>query len=251
VTDADPAGDLREPLATFFAATALAAALYWVGRVVPFIQNNLHGAIAVIFLYAPAAAARLSGRSFDYQNAGLRASPLKLNLAVAGLGGALAFPLFLAAFLLFYGFVCQRGAPAFAQLWAETFAPICGRWLSWRGAHLRFPPEFPLLALSQLLVVAVPEELFFRGYLWTRLEERWPSRRRFLGAPVGATLLVTSALFALGHVLVDLDVQRFSVFVPALIFGWMRARTGSIAAGAIFHASCNLLSEVLHTSFFF
>jgi hypothetical protein len=30
----------------------------------------------------------------------------------------------------------------------------------------------------------------------------------------------------------------------------MRARTGSVAAGAVFHALCNLYSDVLHTSFF-
>jgi membrane protease YdiL (CAAX protease family) len=247
----DRAGGLAEPLGAFFAATALASALYWLGQVVPFVQNNLHGAIAVIFLYAPAAAAHLSGRPFDYQSAGLRTSPLRLSLMVAGVGAALAFPLFFGSFLAFYGYVCARGAPALARFWAETFAPVCGRWLGLPGAHLRLPPDFALLALSQLLVVAVPEELFFRGYLWTRLEQRWPSRHRVLGATVGPTLLVSSALFALGHVLVDLDVSRLSVFVPALIFGWMRARSGAILAGAIFHALCNLFSEVLHTSFFF
>jgi membrane protease YdiL (CAAX protease family) len=118
------------------------------------------------------------------------------------------------------------------------------------GARLQLPPDFLLLALSQILVVAVPEELFFRGYLMGRLEERWPSRRRFLGANVGRPLVVSSLLFALGHLLVDFDLQRLSVFVPALVFGWMRARTGSIAAGALFHALCNLFSEVLHDSFF-
>ena len=62
---------------------------------------------------------------------------------------------------------------------------------------------------------------------------------------------ITSAvLFALGHVLVDFNPQRLAVFFPALVFGWMRARTGSLAAGAMFHALCNLLSDVLHTSFF-
>jgi hypothetical protein len=30
----------------------------------------------------------------------------------------------------------------------------------------------------------------------------------------------------------------------------MRARTGSIAAGATFHALCNVVSDVLHTSYF-
>jgi len=127
---------------------------------------------------------------------------------------------------------------------------MCSRWLGLAGARLRLPPRFAWLALSQIVVVAVPEELFFRGYVLGRLEERWPSRRTLWGARVGWPLLVSSALFALGHVLVDFDGQRLAVFFPALAFGWMRARTGSIAAGALFHALCNLLSEVLHTSFF-
>jgi membrane protease YdiL (CAAX protease family) len=115
---------------------------------------------------------------------------------------------------------------------------------------LRLPPDFLQLALSQIVVVAVPEELFFRGYLMGRFEERWPSRRQLFGASVGWPLLVSSALFALGHFLVDFDATRLAVFFPGLAFAWMRSRSGSIAAGALFHALCNLLSEVLHTSFF-
>jgi membrane protease YdiL (CAAX protease family) len=241
---------LAEPLVTFFAATALACALFWTAQAVPFVQKNLHGAIAVIFLYAPALAARLWRRPFDYREAGLRFDPVPLNLRIAGLAMAITWPIFLAAFLAFYGFLCRAHAPAVVQDWAERFAPICPRWLGLHGAHLRLPPDFALLALSQIVVVAVPEELFFRGYLLGRLEERWPSTRVLFGARVGWPLLVSSALFAAGHVLVDFDVQRLAVFFPALAFGWMRARTGSIAAGALFHALCNLLSEVLHTSFF-
>jgi hypothetical protein len=30
----------------------------------------------------------------------------------------------------------------------------------------------------------------------------------------------------------------------------MRARTGSVLPGALYHALCNLLSDVLHSSFF-
>jgi membrane protease YdiL (CAAX protease family) len=240
---------VREPLATFFAATALASALFWIGQAVPLVRDNLHGAIGILFLYAPAAAARLSRRPLDYRAAGLRASPVRLSLAVAGLGIAVTWPVFIGAFLLFYGLVCQSHLPL-AQYWVETFAPFCGTWLGLGGARLRLPDGFVLLALSQIVVVAVPEEFFFRGYLWTRFEERFPSRRRLWGAPVGWPLLITSALFALGHVLVDFDVQRLAVFFPALVFGWMRARTGAIAAGALFHALCNLVSEVLHASFF-
>ena len=243
-------GGLLEPLLAFFAATALASALYWTGQGVPLVQKNLHGAIAVIFLYAPALAARWSKRPFDYRLAGLRLDPVPLNLKVTGLAMAVTWPVFFAAFLGFYGYVCRPGAPHFVQYWAETFAPMCSRWLGLSGVRWRFPPEFVWLALSQIVVVAVPEELFFRGYLLGRLEERWPSRRTLFGAAVGWPLLVSSALFAVGHVLVDFDVQRLAVFFPALAFGWMRSRTGSIAAGALFHALCNLLSELLHTSFF-
>jgi hypothetical protein len=62
--------------------------------------------------------------------------------------------------------------------------------------------------------------------------------------------MLSSALFALGHFLVDFQPARLAVFFPALAFGWMRSRSGSIAAGATFHALCNLLSEMLHESFF-
>jgi membrane protease YdiL (CAAX protease family) len=243
-------GRLREPVATFFAATAVASALYWLARLSPFLQSNLHGLIAVVFLYAPAVEARLSGRRFDYREAGLHIRPPGRTLAVAGLGVLATWPIFFASFLVFYGSVCAPHAPAVLQFWAETFAPVCGHWLGRAGARLALPDGFLLLALSQLVVVAIPEELFFRGYLQGRLEERWPPARRILGAPVGRALLASSALFALGHVLVDFDLQRLTVFFPALIFGWMRARSGNIAAGALFHALCNLFSEVLHTSFF-
>ena len=67
---------------------------------------------------------------------------------------------------------------------------------------------------------------------------------------MGRALVVSAALFAVGHVLVDGNPIRLAVFFPGLVFGWMRARTGSILPGLLFHAMCNLCSEVLHRSFF-
>jgi uncharacterized protein len=246
----EPRPGLREPILTWLGATAVASILFWTAQAVPLVQRNLHGAIAVVFLYAPALASRLSRRPFEYRAAGLRLDPIGLNLKITALALAVTWPVFLAAFLIFYGYICQPGIPRLAQDFAEVFAPVCSRWLGLSGAAFHLPPDFALLALSQVVVVAVPEELFFRGYLMGRLEERWPSTRRLFGAPVGKPLLVSSVLFALGHVLVDFDLQRLAVFFPALAFGWMRARTGSIAAGVTFHALCNLLSAVLHESFF-
>jgi membrane protease YdiL (CAAX protease family) len=241
---------LREPLLTFFAATLLAAALSVASRFVPVVGRYLHALIAAIFFYAPSAAARLSGRPFDYRDAGLRLDPVGLNAAVLAAALLLTFPAFFGGFFAFYGRVCAHHGAA-AELLGAAFAPLCRHWRGWSGGALRLPPDFALGALNQIVVVALPEELFFRGYLMGRLDERWPPTRRLLGAPVGAGLLASSVLFALGHVLVVPNPQRLAVFLPALVFGWMRARTGSIAAGAAFHAMCNLLADVLHTSFFF
>ena len=38
---------------------------------------------------------------------------------------------------------------------------------------------------------------------------------------------------------------RLAVFFPALLFGWLRARTGGIGASVVFHALCNLFSATL------
>jgi membrane protease YdiL (CAAX protease family) len=244
-----PAG-LTEPLLAFLCSTALASALYWVGQSVAFVRENLHGAIALVFLAAPNLAARLSGRVFDYHAAGLRLSPVRLNLGILGAALALTWPLFLVAFLLFYGVACGHHLPPSWASLLDWIAPVCGRWVGLAGASLRLPPEIGLSILTQVIVIAIPEELFFRGYLQGRLEERWPPGRRLAGAPIGWAIVLTSALFALGHVLVDFDLQRLAVFVPGLVFGWMRARTGSIAPGAAFHALCNVYSDVLYTSFF-
>jgi membrane protease YdiL (CAAX protease family) len=241
---------LTEPLVTFFVVTGLCSALYWIGRAVPVVGANLHAAIAFLFLAAPALAARMSRRPFDYEAAGLRLDPIGRGLRVLGAVAALTWPLFFAGFLLYYGVVCGAIArPAFASF-VDWMTPQCVHWHGWSGARLTWPPDVALTALDQLLVVAVPEELFFRGYLQGRLEERFPPRRTLFGAAVGPASIISSALFAVGHVLVDLNPMRLAVFVPGLVFSWMRSRTGAIAAGALYHALCNVYSDVVHRSFF-
>jgi len=234
---------------TFLVATGMAAGLFWLARGVSFVGEVLHGAIALIFLLGPSYAARFSGRPFDYRAAGLGMAPVKLNLRILALALACTWPLFLEAFSsTTVCFVRQRAR--LGQRLTDVLSPICPGWKGLRGFSLQLPPGFVLMALSQLLVVALPEELFFRGYLMSRLEERWPSRQRLWGASVGWPLLVSSLLFGLGHFLVDFQPARLAVMVPALVFGWMRQRTGSLAPAAVFHALCNLFSEVLHESFF-
>ncbi len=110
-----------------------------------------------------------------------------------------------------------------------------------------------LWALTQLVFIALPEEFFYRGYLQTRLADalrawrrrrgRDPEGRRPLG--VSAQNFLTSVLFAVGHVVIPIGgvfvATRAAVFFPSLVFGWLRERTGTIAAPVVYHAAANLM----------
>lgn len=111
----------------------------------------------------------------------------------------------------------------------------------------RLPDDFLETLAIQIFVVGLAEELFFRGYLQLRLEQLWPARRRLFGVPFGAAVVVTAAVFALAHFVGEYRPDRLGPFFPALAFGWLRARTGTIVGAVGFHAFCNVLGDVLYT----
>jgi membrane protease YdiL (CAAX protease family) len=111
------------------------------------------------------------------------------------------------------------------------------------------PPALGADVMGHLLVIALPEEAFYRGYLQTRLDDAWGRHWRLLGARVGPALLVSSALFALGHVATRLHPNRLAVFFPSLLFGWLRARTGAVGPVVLLHALCNLFTAYLARSY--
>lgn len=143
---------------------------------------------------------------------------------------------------------------ATALAWALAFAALLfpGFWLGYRLWHSP-ESEFgapPLVrsfdaALGEVLMIALPEEAFYRGYLLTALDDVWRPTRRVFGAPVGLGLVVSSAVFALGHLFTEFNPSRLAVFFPALVFGWLKARTGGIGAPVLFHAFCNLFASYL------
>ncbi|HEX7669216.1 MAG TPA: MrtC family glutamic-type intramembrane protease, partial [Polyangiaceae bacterium] len=104
-------------------------------------------------------------------------------------------------------------------------------------------------ALGQLLVIALPEEAFYRGFLQTSLDDAWPPRFRFLGTWLGPGVVVTSIVFALGHVATEVHPNRLGVFFPSLLFGYLRSRRGGIGSAAAFHALCNLFASFLARSY--
>ncbi len=136
-----------------------------------------------------------------------------------------------------------------------VFVPFAAGFYFWhqptRPFELTFPDEFLSLAGAHLIVVAIPEEAFFRGFVQTRLLDHFDPQRksRFLGAPMALNVLLLQALlFALVHFVVDLNPAKLAVFFPALWFGMMRAWRGGIGAGVLVHAMSNIYSSILFES---
>jgi membrane protease YdiL (CAAX protease family) len=114
-----------------------------------------------------------------------------------------------------------------------------------RDFRLAFPDDFAEKVLTQIFVVALAEELFYRGYLQERLQRLWPAKRKLFGAPFGAAIVVAAVVFALAHFVGEYRIDRLGPFFPALLFGLMRARTGTIIGAISYHAYCNLLGDFL------
>ncbi|MFK7929493.1 MAG: myxosortase family intramembrane protease [Myxococcota bacterium] len=114
-----------------------------------------------------------------------------------------------------------------------------------------FPVLWPTIGSTLLLIgyhlffVAIPEEFFYRGYLQTRLDELFGRKWSVFGTLVGPGLLIATVIFAFGHTLVVYQWWHVFIIGPGLIFGWLRARTGDVMAGAFFHAWCNVTVTTL------
>jgi membrane protease YdiL (CAAX protease family) len=213
-----------EVLVAFAAVTAVVSGLYRL-RTVAFIDRNLAVVAAVLFLYVPAML--LWRRKLDLEQYGMRISPLGRGLLLWALALAVVLPLFSIGYYLYMRKLCPH-LPRALVYCPPALRPI-----------LRLPPQPLLAVVSQLVVVALPEEFFFRGFIQGRLAQAYTR---------STALLATAAIFALGHYLVTFEPAALAVFFPGILFGLLRAATGSILAGTLFHASCNLLIDVLHRS---
>lgn len=225
---------LREALALWALAFAAILAVRAIGPIAGYAK----AVAALAFLYLPGAVVWRRGE--DYRDYGARLSGWKGD-CLWGLGvSALVLPLFA---LGFFGFIhlLEHLPASLAHAITPYVAPSDAVW--------RLPHRFWEHVLDQFLVVALPEEFFYRGYLQARLRDVWPSGRRCLGVRLGPAFWLTAILFALGHLAI-FQVWRLSVFFPALIFGWLREKTGSILPAVIFHALSNLTLFVLEASLF-
>lgn len=190
------------------------------------------------FLYLPLLS--MDRRREDYRDFGLSTRQLGRDVKQFLGVSAVVFPVFIAGYAVF-----AAALPSLPAEWVRVLTPYVGA----PHFHLRLPDRFGEWVIDQLFVVALPEEFFYRGFLQARLRDAWPQGRLFFGARLGPAFWVTALLFALGHLAI-LEVWRLAVFFPALLFGWMRERSGSVVGAALFHASANLLVKVLDASFF-
>lgn len=90
-------------------------------------------------------------------------------------------------------------------------------------------PPLGAFLLHQALLVALPEEVFFRGYLYDAFEDAGFE-------PVTAS----SLLFAAGHLVIHASTYRALTFFPALVFGWGRKKSGTIYVPVLLHLLFNL-----------
>lgn len=96
--------------------------------------------------------------------------------------------------------------------------------------------------LYQLVLVSFPEEFFFRGFMQESLNKILPAKRKLFGVPFGLSAIIVSAVFALSHSLITLQWWHGFIFFPALVFSWLKDKTGTIWTAVFFHGACNLFA---------
>ncbi|MFN0135992.1 MAG: type II CAAX prenyl endopeptidase Rce1 family protein [Phycisphaerae bacterium] len=182
---------------------------------------------------------------------GLRRDPTWSNPVVGG--SAIALHLFVSFLMLW---VLRRRDGAIA------------RWPGWIGVAfvlvLPLVPIIPrlvetrpightvLVVLSIVLSAAIAEEVFFSGYMQSRLNEAFGRPWRTFGVAFGPGLLIVALFFGLIHLLNTFDYFRWQgrlawwwglSAAASLFHGLLREKTGSIVAPAIVHAFMDIASR--------
>ena len=99
-----------------------------------------------------------------------------------------------------------------------------------------------MVFLINTLIIAFPEEFFFRGYLLKRFQGYFQDQKIFLGVKMGKAFFLTAFVFAMSHSLITLRWWHFSIFFPALVFGWLREKTNGMLAPILFHSLSNVFA---------
>jgi membrane protease YdiL (CAAX protease family) len=139
-----------------------------------------------------------------------------------------------------WGLVRPAPARAARHIAAFILVVVPGSLLALRlSGAIDFAWQLDAAAISRSLVhqlvwVALPEEIFFRGYLWQRLQQEAdpaPTRTRLI--------LANATLFAITHYLIHPGGWALATWLPGLYFAWLRCRTGTVTLPILCHALAN------------
>lgn len=117
------------------------------------------------------------------------------------------------------------------------------------GYHFVVPGDIALTLLKNTFLIALPEEMFYRGFVEHRLERLWPTRHLYWVIPVSRTVILASALFAVGHFLGEYNPARLGPFFPAFVFSGLTRRGGSISGAVLYHGMSNAFSSLLFAGY--
>jgi len=202
---------------------------------------------------------------------GLRFTPLKYHIDIAA---TCFIPVVLAGFPLGMGVNYQSWDGALVMAAVQVgllflLALILRRKPSLPGAGMAAagmimffpsatgaPPAGKIIAifLTYALFVGFGEEILYRGYVQSRLNEVFGKPWRFFGVPFGWGAVIASLIFGLSHAgilghLLGLSIKitlawSFWTFFGGLVFSFVREKTGSILAPALLHGLPQAIATV-------
>lgn len=196
-------------------ALILVTSLLYHLRSISFVNNSYGIVFALLFLYVPVVVISRRGRKIDFID--LNTKEYLRSFVVFLIAALIVFPFF------FLG----------AHIWEKIIYNAIGpNWV--------LLPDLFKVTFFQLIMIALPEEFFFRGYMQSAFNSIYPKKWKFLGASLGPAWIITAFIFAFVHSFIVLQWWHFAIFFPALVFGYLRERTGSITAPILFHTVSNI-----------
>jgi membrane protease YdiL (CAAX protease family) len=118
------------------------------------------------------------------------------------------------------------------------------------GYRFTVPSDIVETLLKNTFLIALPEEMFYRGFLEHRLDRLWPTKTVLVWlVPLSRTVFLASAMFALGHFLGEYNPARLGPFFPAFVFSGLTRKSGSISGGILYHGMSNAFSALLFAGY--
>lgn len=114
--------------------------------------------------------------------------------------------------------------------------PLLVFFLFFGGITYPSPTQIIYLAFA----VAIPEEMFFRGFIQERFGNNWKA------------IIITSLLFSIAHIpnlIFHGDYLSPLTFFPSLIMGWLYMKRSNLLPSIIFHLFANLFYNSISFNF--